>query len=224
LTMINSIERLLYIIMSEKSIVFESQFASFNIVFMSWLYEEFAKKSLSVCINGDSQILEFAWRLCGSNLVNNVCIPNANFEVAVILSNDAEKYFNTNAKTVIYILSRKASVRSMGMGQARYYEVRRVDDNVYTIVRRDHGRLMEYYVVKVSKCMLLDYQLPQEVVKICTILREMVEMSGGSVKAHDFLKHLVKVYKFNRENAMNAIRYAIQLNLIEYSNGYLTPK
>jgi len=215
----SSLDSLLNVITSEKSVVLKSVYTNFNIAFANWLNEKLATDGHGVCIDGDSQLLEFAQRMCRSSFV--ICGSGAQFVVAIVLFKNIEEGLHVKATTTIHILPHRASMQSTG-GTTLTYVVRRVSSNVYTITRSSKS-LAENYIVRVFECTLSDYQLPREVVEIYTALREVVEIAGGSVKAHDFLKHLVKVKGLDREKALNAIRCAVQLKLVEYSNGYLTP-
>lgn len=219
MTMPSSLYNLLDVITSEKSVVLKSAYTNFNIAFANWLNENLAAEGHSVCVDGDSLLLEFAQRMCRSSFV--ICSSGAQFAVAIVLFKNIEEGLRVKANTTVHVLPHRASIQSVGEVPLTYV-VRRAGSNVYTITRSSKS-LAENYIVSVFECTLSDYQLPREVVEIYTALQEVVEMAGGSVKANDFLKHLVKVKGLNREKALNAIRRAVQLKLVEYSNGYLTP-
>jgi hypothetical protein len=217
----SSVKEFLTHIIKEKLAVIKSQYTNFNIAFVNWLTEELSKEMLSVCVAGDYEVLDFAQRMCKNELLNNRCGDDNYYSMAIVLSRGFAKAHKVKAERVVHIVMGKESSCCWSKDGLEAYTVRKANNNVYTI--RNCKKLAEYYIVQVNACTLLDYQLPHEVVDVYAILCEVVEVSGSSIKASDFLRYLVKVKGFNRESALKAIELAIKLNLIKYSGGYLTP-
>jgi len=108
----SSLDSLLNVITSEKSVVLKSVYTNFNIAFANWLNEKLATDGRGVCIDGDSQLLEFAQRICRSSFV--ICGSGAQFAVAIVLFKNIEEDLHVKANTTIHILPHRASMQSTG--------------------------------------------------------------------------------------------------------------
>jgi hypothetical protein len=205
----------------ERDIIVRSPYGNFNIVLVAWLYSELSKKGYRLCLYGVEEFLSNAKNLCGIEYPTTPC---QGVDVAIAVGEaDLLTAFDSNATTRIYIVFRGSLRRRESARKRRTYYVKNVGGGVYIITRRVGGEVPELYAVKVEECSLRDYSLPQSVVEVYSILREVVQLYGGSIKASEFLKHLVKARGFDREGALSAIRLAIKLGLVKYFGGYLTP-
>ncbi len=198
-----------------------SHFMGFNIKLVKMIIEKGIEKNIRFSIYIDENlVLQYFERILNKNFMKEICImPNCkdyNYMIALITNLHNLTIISRYQRFVAIMLQKPRNV-----GRNAFDDICSVKrSNIYfSMICR---KLNNIYLFRMENNDVIEEIIPGAITSIYNELKEYVTMYG-SIKASDFVKYIARKYGYSREEAIKIIREAIDLGIIRYDYGCLSP-